>query len=413
MLNPRGMAPKFKELEDAVCNVIQIIKQIPELERLKIAVVGGLALWHYLADHRGTDNINFITSVSTPPSLIKRKLLGHPKSPFREEQQKLFYRSPAGWDIRIEFSSQWLFPYLPRAARLVRELLYGEVPYISLADLIVFKLDASWLAPAEEPRKWQDGEDAAALLENEIAQRATNPEKAENTRTLICPATVNVVEPVVRLSPRQENFVRDAFCDVAQYGSRDKSWWEDCLGLSLPSAPGRPHANSEPNRPLGLYGMQSRATEEPNSSWDDWDGYERLDGRANLQYRRRVNSMPQGPSWNSPWSGSSMSEGTITPGQATPGRCTPRPSFCTVIWPTAPPANHYFSDVNVRNSIKKNYSAPMPASLRSPGRNTSAPTSVMRQSPETGKNTLAPTLVLCSFPEKTTLVPTPALLALT
>ncbi|KAI1822142.1 hypothetical protein F4861DRAFT_516220 [Xylaria intraflava] len=338
------MAHGLKELEDAVCNVIQIIKQIPELERLRLAVVGGLALWHYLADHRKTDNINFITDVSTSPSLIKKKLLGHPKSPFREDKQTFLYRNPAGWDIQIEFCSQWRFPYLPRAARFVRELLYGEVPYISLADLIVFKLDSSWLAPPDVPEKSRDGHDAAALLENEIVQRAANPERAEPTSTLLCPAATKVTEPVVRLSPRQENFVRDAFCDMARCGSRDKSWWEDCLGLSRRPGLGRSHATSESNRPLGHFGVRGWTPDEPNSSWDDWDGYERLDGRAHINFRKRVNSMPQGPSW-SPWNGPSTASNTPTPGQSTPA-----PTFCTVVWPTAP-VNYHTGDASMRSSI--------------------------------------------------------------
>ncbi|KAI2640242.1 hypothetical protein GGS21DRAFT_488006 [Xylaria nigripes] len=353
------MAQRLKELEDAVCNVVQIIKQIPELERLRIAVVGGLALWHYLADHRETDNIDFITGVSTPPSLVKRKLLEHPNSPFREEEQRLFYHSPAGWDIRIEFSPQWLFPYLPRAARFVRELLYGEVPYISLADLIVFKLDSSWLAASDDlPKKRQDGHDAAALLENEIAQHAANPERAENARTMICPSTTKVAEPVVRLSPRQENFVRDALCDMKQCGSRDKSWWEDCLGLSFRPGLGRSLTSSEPRYILGYSGMQGHAANEPNSESDEWDGYERLDGRVHVKYKKRANPAAQGPSWShwnnnwspwngnwSPWNGPNVDDSNVS--------AATRPSLYTMMWPNTPPMNHchHLGDISGRSSM--------------------------------------------------------------
>lgn len=49
------MTVELRELEYAVCDVIQIIKQIPELAESRLAVIGGLALWHYLPGHRPTD----------------------------------------------------------------------------------------------------------------------------------------------------------------------------------------------------------------------------------------------------------------------------------------------------------------------------------------------------------------------
>lgn len=48
------MKARLKELENAVCDVIQIIKQIPELADTRLSVVGGLALCHYLPAHRPT-----------------------------------------------------------------------------------------------------------------------------------------------------------------------------------------------------------------------------------------------------------------------------------------------------------------------------------------------------------------------
>ncbi|KAI1299524.1 hypothetical protein F5Y03DRAFT_365621 [Xylaria venustula] len=49
------MKNKPQELEDAICNVIQIIKQIPELADTRLAVVGDLALWHHLPTRRETN----------------------------------------------------------------------------------------------------------------------------------------------------------------------------------------------------------------------------------------------------------------------------------------------------------------------------------------------------------------------
>lgn len=139
------MTVELKELEFAVCDVIQIIKQIPELAEARLAVIGDLALCHYLPDHRPTDVrlnfslhynvffalplqpfsdsnsirekhptdsvsfqvINFITNLPTL-ELLRKKLLKHPNSPFTKSKQALFYHSPAGRVIQIKFSPQWL-----------------------------------------------------------------------------------------------------------------------------------------------------------------------------------------------------------------------------------------------------------------------------------------------------------------
>jgi hypothetical protein len=46
---------QFKELEDAVCEIIDIMQQKPELVDTKLLVIGGLALWHYLPNRRPTN----------------------------------------------------------------------------------------------------------------------------------------------------------------------------------------------------------------------------------------------------------------------------------------------------------------------------------------------------------------------
>ncbi|KAI1184022.1 hypothetical protein F5B17DRAFT_434002 [Nemania serpens] len=157
------MTVELKELEFAVCDVIQIIKQIPELAEARLAVIGDLALCHYLPDHRPTDVINFITNLPTL-ELLRKKLLKHPNSPFTKSKQALFYHSPAGRVIQIKFSPQWLFPYLPESTQLIHEIPYGEVPYATAADLFFFKLNASLSATSSPTGRRQDADDAMALM---------------------------------------------------------------------------------------------------------------------------------------------------------------------------------------------------------------------------------------------------------
>ncbi|KAI0005638.1 hypothetical protein F4779DRAFT_633444 [Xylariaceae sp. FL0662B] len=257
------MKPNFDELEFAACDVVQIVKQVPELRHCRLAVIGGLALQHYLPDYRPTDNVNFITNISTSPSSIKRRLLERPSSPFFQRAQVLFYQGTEGKEIQVDISPEWLSPYLPAAAVNVRDIPYGEVPYISLTDLIVFKLDSAGLrsSPAKKDR---DARDAAALVEH--------------------------YRGALALSRRQKRVAEEALCDVARCGTREKRWWDRNLGLDSGEEEGegeedarrrgalsRPHANSD-SAYDGLYRESGVAAADPNAAWY----YERLD-RAHMR----------------------------------------------------------------------------------------------------------------------------------
>ncbi|KAI0426577.1 hypothetical protein F5Y09DRAFT_334024 [Xylaria sp. FL1042] len=174
----------FKELENAVCNVIQIIKQIPELADTKLAVVGDLALWRYLPAYRSTNSIDIITN-SPAVNFLKWKLVDHPNSPFTQKKQVLSYRSPAGWDIPINISSQRGSHSLPEPEHLVYDLPYGEVPYISLEDLTLVKLSSSYSKTTNRTQRRQDADDAAALLDHKLARQSPTQRAAwveENLR---------------------------------------------------------------------------------------------------------------------------------------------------------------------------------------------------------------------------------------
>ncbi|KAI0530039.1 hypothetical protein GGR58DRAFT_269262 [Xylaria digitata] len=207
------MTGRLKELEDAVCDVIQIIKQIPELTGTKLAVVGGLALWHYLPDYRPTNNINFVTNAINDEDLsfLEQKLLEHPNSPFIQDQQALFYHSPAGWDIQIKISTRWHSPYLPEPTHFVYEIPYGQVPYISLADLVASKINSTQLKTSK--RRQRDADDAKALIDHELAGQLTNQRTAvfdENLRAY----RRRVVESMALHSPQEEIIAKEVPYDV-------------------------------------------------------------------------------------------------------------------------------------------------------------------------------------------------------
>ncbi|KAI1140415.1 hypothetical protein F5Y05DRAFT_411471 [Hypoxylon sp. FL0543] len=249
---------QFQELERAACDVIQHVKEIQDLRHARLAVIGGLALWHYLPEYRTTDNVNFITNISTSPSSLKKRLLERPNSPFFQRSQALFYKSQYGQEIRIDISPEWLSPYLPDSAMKVQDISRNEIPYISLTDLIVFKLDSSGLR-SNPAKKERDARDAAALVDL-AANKAP-----------------------IQLSRKQEQVVEEALCDVATCGTKEKGWWEKHMGLEKASTAGgrrrqnRFHSNSDPSP------SRSPMINDPNAAWH----YERLD-HAHI---RRFNSL--------------------------------------------------------------------------------------------------------------------------
>ncbi|KAI1650241.1 uncharacterized protein F4817DRAFT_328740 [Daldinia loculata] len=219
-------------------------------------------------------NINFITNISTSPSWLKKRLVERPESPFFQRSQALFYKTPRGQEIRVDISPEWLSPYLPDSAVRVQDILPNEIPYISLTDLIVFKLDSSGLR-SNPVKKERDAQDAAALV-----AFATH-------------------KSFLQLSKKQEQVVEEALCDVAKCGTKEKDWWERRMGLTKNAADGssfdsggrkrkknRPHSKSDPSL------SKSPLTSDPHAAWH----YERLD-HAHI---RRFNSLHSSQSANRP-----------------------------------------------------------------------------------------------------------------
>ncbi|OTB09107.1 hypothetical protein M426DRAFT_18491 [Hypoxylon sp. CI-4A] len=253
---------RFHELEGVACDVIHHVKQMRDLQNAKLSVIGGLALWHYLPEYRTTDNINFITNLSTSPSSLKKRLLERPNSPFFQRSQALFYEGPRGQEIRIDISPQWLGPYLPESAQEVQDLETDEIPYISLTDLIVFKLDSSGLR-SNPIKKERDARDAAALVD------------------------LVTHDGSIELSEKQEQVVEEALCDVRKCGTKEKGWWEKRMGLTGAALEpdglnddgkkrsGRPHSKSDPSP------SRTPINNDPNAAWC----YERLD-HTHMRYSK-------------------------------------------------------------------------------------------------------------------------------
>lgn len=127
-------------------------------------------------------------------------------SPLIEKSGGIFYRHTSGWQIEVKLIPDWLCPYLPAAARPVRENA-GTLPYLSLHDLIVFKMDACGLHETRKSKE-REAREAAALLE--LASEH-------------CP---------LKLDDAKMEKIDQALSDIVEFSlpEHDKSWWQRHLG---------------------------------------------------------------------------------------------------------------------------------------------------------------------------------------
>ncbi|KAI0554575.1 hypothetical protein F4679DRAFT_302333 [Xylaria curta] len=178
-----------KELEDAVCNIIQIIKQIPELEETRLKITGGLALRRYLDEHQPVDKINFVADLRVPLEHFILKLLEHPLSPFEREKQVLYYQSPEGRSIPIKFSKQVIrqVELLP-----VYDIAYATVPYITRQELDRLYPDPS-RSGASDVRKRQGGADEEGPALKSRLKMDPRRQFSENQITTVASSSKDVI----------------------------------------------------------------------------------------------------------------------------------------------------------------------------------------------------------------------------
>lgn len=139
-------------------------------------------------------------------------------SPMIESNQQLYYQTSSSTGIEVRITPEMLCPFLPGAARLVHDITPAspaDLPYVSLVDLIVFKMDACGLRDSPQSKQ-QEVRDAAALLELATEHSALD------------------------LGPDQARVVEESLADVLRHSSapdRQKAWWQTRLmGMCDPDA---------------------------------------------------------------------------------------------------------------------------------------------------------------------------------
>ncbi|KAI3327051.1 hypothetical protein HD806DRAFT_381593 [Xylariaceae sp. AK1471] len=236
-----GMArPSVADLEQAAVSVIHLMKGAPGLANIRLALIGDLAVRKYLEQPVPCESIEFVITKSASPSLVKKTLLSHGKEAFAEKSQAIFYKHPAGWVVEVKITPEWLCPYLPTSAQLVADI--KKLPYISLADLFVFKADACGLRESDTGRQ-REARDASALL---TLASEHFPLKLEDDKLQ---KVEEALDTLVEYSPSEN----------------DRRWWERRLGKECDKRRSAQDILSELGEGLRLDEEESRrATRRPS-----------------------------------------------------------------------------------------------------------------------------------------------------
>ncbi|KAF5256509.1 hypothetical protein FOXYS1_13012, partial [Fusarium oxysporum] len=198
----------FAQLEQAALHIIRLIADIPGLDNTKLAVIGDLAVAKYLSRQNRIASIDLVISKSSSPGRVKKEIVGHPITPLVEKSGTVLYRHTSGWEIEVKLIPDWLSPYLPDSAKRVRDVTNeATLPYTSLEDLIIFKMDACGLHENDNSKR-RDACDAAALLELASEHGA------------------------LRLDEDKTERAEEALGDMVEFSDeKDKGWWQRCLGM--------------------------------------------------------------------------------------------------------------------------------------------------------------------------------------
>jgi hypothetical protein len=151
-------------------------------------------------------SIDFVISKSSSPGRVRKEIISHPMSPLIEKSGAVFFRAKTGLEVEVKIVPDWLCPYLPAAARPA-QADPNSLPYISLEDLLVFKVDECGLRERESSKR-KEACDAAALLE--LASK----------------------HGPLHLDEDKMDRIEQALHEIVEYTAPeyDKSWWQMRLG---------------------------------------------------------------------------------------------------------------------------------------------------------------------------------------
>ncbi|OAA52037.1 hypothetical protein NOR_00630 [Metarhizium rileyi] len=171
ILRPEEFQPlSFSDLDGAASYVIQRLKEINP--NGKVMVIGGTATQKYLPGLRSTRDVDIYQTVGSSLD-IKKQLLSDARFYTRRkltdniditEKEYLFFQNADGKNIEIDLPGKHVLSFEPTSAQLLKDIPPGNVPYTSVEELIVSKIQAI-AKRTDAASKALDLRDAKALLE--------------------------------------------------------------------------------------------------------------------------------------------------------------------------------------------------------------------------------------------------------
>ncbi|RJE26184.1 hypothetical protein PHISCL_01432 [Aspergillus sclerotialis] len=214
---------QFRQLRNGASEVIRKLKRIPEFKSAKITIIGGLAVWNYLPNHRDTQvkkDVDFLVQLedgfhirlselpSGAPELFKSALSVHYPGQFEQLVNEFRFLPPARprTTIPIDFTPAKLSPYVPNQAGRVIQADPNRLPFIGPLDLAIFKINCCG-ARRELSKTIRDVGDVEELVRLLFHQG------------------------LIVLSPEQTKIVKERLPDVLPYSNFPEAWWRRALGI--------------------------------------------------------------------------------------------------------------------------------------------------------------------------------------
>ncbi|PHH90917.1 hypothetical protein CDD83_2255 [Cordyceps sp. RAO-2017] len=164
----------FEEIHAAAGEIIQALGKVyPEG---KVVVIGGLAVAKHLPGRRATRDVDIcLVSGFRPNSSEMKETLIKKDSRFYIRQTvsydrnrlihpNLFFKNADGKSFEIDLPGKYMLKFDPTSAQVLKDIPAGEVPYLSPAELVLTKIDAS-RTRVDVAKRAVDAGDAKALLE--------------------------------------------------------------------------------------------------------------------------------------------------------------------------------------------------------------------------------------------------------
>ncbi|GFF79038.1 hypothetical protein IFM61606_06084 [Aspergillus udagawae] len=109
--------------------------------------------------------------------------------------------------VKADFIPQELVPYLPANAVTLEKVDPNHLPFLSLQDLLVYKINSCSMRPTADKR-YQDARDAQVL------------------------ANIQSWQGTITLDDSQKQAVLSGLDEMSEYSRESRQWWESALGLS-------------------------------------------------------------------------------------------------------------------------------------------------------------------------------------